>query len=75
VRVIAEGKKRVTIEARGVARMVERTDPIAVKLACKSAAEKSARRVPVRIFQYNPTSTSSKNSHKIPTSNMTPGIL
>jgi hypothetical protein len=50
VRAMAEGKKRVMMGVRGAARMVERTDPIVVRLVCKRVAQKGARRVPVNIF-------------------------
>ncbi|CAG8540551.1 11835_t:CDS:2 [Acaulospora colombiana] len=53
VRAMAEGKKRVMMGVSGVAKMVERTEPIVVNVVCKRVAQKGESNVPVNIF-YSP---------------------
>lgn len=53
VRDMAEGKKRVMIGVRGVARMVERREPKVVRDVWRSVASTGGKSVPVRIFYGN----------------------
>lgn len=50
VRAIAEGKKRVRRGVRGVARMVERTDPSVVSSVWRRVAGSGGRSVPVKML-------------------------
>lgn len=76
VREIAEGKKRVKRGVRGVARMVESTDPSVVSNVWRRVAGSGGRSVPVKMFYPKAINIQTSTSWlKLLTSKTLPGML